>query len=158
MLRRNSNRTNARTRYPNTIKNKLARKKCLSKQVRANPNNMLCQAKYRTACNECRHLITEFEKEKELNIIKANNVCDFYKYTNKNSITLKTLIDANGKLLTDDLDKATVLNIFLGSVGITDNGHQSTCTSPDIDDALCSVIFTPTAVLKAIKRQKQQHL
>ena len=69
------------------------------------PNNMLCKAKYRTACNECHHLITEFEKEKELNIIKANNVGDFCKYTNKklnHSKGISPLIDANGKLLTDD--------------------------------------------------------
>ena len=78
----------------------------------------------------------------------------------KNSITLKVfspLIDANGKLLTYDLDKASVLNNFFGSVGITDNGHQPTCTQPDIDDALCSVIFTPTAVLKAIKKTKNNN-
>ena len=86
----NSSRTNARTRYPNKIKNKLDRKKYLWKQVRANHKKMLYKANYRTVFNECRHLITEFEKEKELNIIKANNVSDFYKYTNKkNSITLK---------------------------------------------------------------------
>ena len=122
---------------------------------------MLCKAKYRTACNECRHLITEFEKEKELNIIKANNVGDFYKYTNKtlnHSKGISPHINANGKLLTDDLDKASVLIKFFGSVGITDNGHQPTCTSPDIDDAFCSVIFTPTAFLKAIKDKKQQRL
>ena len=155
LLYRNSNRTNARTRYPNKIKNKLDRKKCLWKQVRAKPNNMLCKAKYRTTCNEFRRLITEFEKEKELNIIKANNVGDFYKYTNNklnHSKGISLLIDANGKLLTDDLDKATIQNNFFDFVGITDNGHRPTCTPPDIDDALCSVIFTPTAVLKAIKK------
>ena len=67
------------------------------------------------------------------------------------------IIDANGKLHTDDLDKATVLNIFFLSVGITDDGHQPTCTPPDIDDALCSVIFTPTAVHKAIKLTKNNN-
>ena len=87
----------------------------------------------------------------------------FIKYINKklsHSKGISPLIDANGKLLTDDLDKATVLNNFFGSVGITDNGHQRTCIPPDLDDPLCSVIFTPTAVLKAIKntKKKQQHL
>ena len=77
---------------------------------------MLYKAKYRATSNEFRHLVTEFEKEKELNIIKANNVGYFYKYTNKklnNSKGISPLIDANDKLLIDDLDKATVLNMFL---------------------------------------------
>ena len=54
----------------------------------------------------------------------------------------------NGKLLTNDLDKTTVLICF-GSVGITDDDRQLICIPSVIDDALDSVIFS---------QQKQQHL
>ena len=89
---------------------------------------MLSTAKYRAACNECRHLVTEFEKEKNRNT--QITLETFISTPTKTSINndISPLIYAYGKLLTDDFDKATVLNILIKIVSwvsqtTVDNSH-----------------------------------
>ena len=144
--------------YPNSIKKALSRKKCLWRKLRSNPDSDIARASYKLAAAKSRTLIRNYEIKKEQQVIRANNTGDFYKFVNRRlscKSGIGALRDNTGKLVTDDKQRADMLNSYFSSVGNQDNG-----TMPDMKCQvesgvhLDSVYFDCTAVMKAMSKLK----
>jgi len=85
---------------------------------------------YKLDVAKCRVLIRNYQIKKERQVIAANNAGAFYKFSNKR-LSCKSgvgaLRDANGNLVTDDRQRADMLNSFFVSVGSCDDGNVQLC-------------------------------
>ena len=102
-------------RYPHKIKVAVSRKNCLWHFFRREPCNQELRHKYKIAHKHCRKLIRDYEVSKERDVVDAENVGTFYNFVN-NKMACKTGIgafrDASQNLVTDDEQKANLLNDF----------------------------------------------
>ena len=145
-------------RYPRSIKRAITRKKCLWRRHRRNPTNLEIRRKYDEAHSECRRLIHEYEVRKECDVVSAENLGKFYRFVN-NKLTCKTgigaLYDTDGNLVTDDEQKANLLNNFFASVCTVDDGnHVAVDREVPEEVVLDDVDFSAEAILKAIRKIK----
>jgi len=144
--------------YPNSINMALTRKKCLWRQLRNNPESSTAQANYKLAASKCKMLIRNYEIKKERKVIEANNTGEFYKFVNRR-LSCKSgvgaLRDDAGRLITDDKQRADMLNKFFSSVGGQDDGNIPSMKSRvESGIHLNSVHFDCAAVMKALNRLK----
>jgi hypothetical protein len=100
------------------------KKRKLWKKLKANPFNTFYRSKYRDCTHQWRHLSCENEIYAEEQVITSNNLGAFYKHVNKrisHRASIGPLIDGNGTILSDDLEKANAFNTYFASVGVIDN-------------------------------------
>jgi hypothetical protein len=66
----------ARTKkaYPKRIKSAMARKRCLWRRLKANPDSSTMRDRYHRAESRCRLLVRNYEIRKENDIINSNNL------------------------------------------------------------------------------------
>ena len=73
-------------RYPNCIRKALARKRCLWRKHRQDPQNQRVYDAYRSMHKECRDLIADYEIKAEKRVINSNDVGAFYRFVKKISV------------------------------------------------------------------------
>ncbi len=69
--------------YPRKIKEAMARKRCLWRLHKRDPNNNDARQLYKQAESWCRLLIQKYEIKKEANVISSSNLGAFYRHINK---------------------------------------------------------------------------
>jgi len=88
------------------------------KNKRESPDNTDAIAAYREAEYKCRNLMQQYEMKREQKVIECNNDGTFFNFIN-NNISCKRGIGAlnndNGDLITDDGDRANLLNDYFAS-------------------------------------------
>jgi len=75
--------------YPKTVRNALARKRCLWRAHRKDLENSRLFLRYKNCETECRNMIQKHELAKEAKVISADNNGSFYKFVN-NRLTCST--------------------------------------------------------------------
>ena len=97
---------------------------------------------------------------REERLLKTNNLGAFYKFINNklsSRSSIAPLVDPDGKILTSDLDKATLMNRYFESVFTTDNGNlpsfASRFDSPS-HPTLDSCQFSPESVSRQLGKLK----
>ena len=68
--------------YPPNIRRATARKRCLWRHHKANPNDEAIAAAYKLAESKSKQLIHLFELDKEQKVINSGNIGTFYKFVN----------------------------------------------------------------------------
>jgi len=108
----------------------------------------------------CTKAINDHINSIESNLINDGRIGCFYKYVNKKlngSNGIAPLKDCNFKLVSSDVDKATLLNNYFSSVFTKDNGVIDNARLPTkVHTTMPSVFFTPELVLKFIKQLKRK--
>ena len=154
----NCNGTKCSRHYPKEIRKALARKRCVWRKSRLEPSNTVLLQKYRDLAQQCRHLLHEYEVKLESRVICKENTGAFYKHVNRRMACrsgIGVLKNPDGSLVTNDTDKAEVLNNYFASVCTTDDGCLPNFDRVVPEDTLLSeVTFTPTLVKRAIKKMK----
>jgi hypothetical protein len=154
----NQHANNKTRKYPAGVRKALAHQRCLWRLLRISRDNLKIENCYKEAQANSQRLIWEFEKSKEENVIKSNNVGKFYKYINKKlsySSGVGALRNSGGMLITDNLSRANVLNDYFTSVCTVDNGSTPSVprtVPPNV--GLTDINFSTSAILRAIKRIK----
>jgi hypothetical protein len=69
--------------YPHKIRSALARKQCLWRPHKAEPNSIVLHNLYKQAEACCRALITKHEIRRENYVIQSNNLDKFYRFVNR---------------------------------------------------------------------------
>ena len=145
-------------KYPPGIRRAMARKRCLWRQRRFKPDDLVIRAAYKAAHYKCKLMIHRYEIKQEQKVIENNNTGSFYAFINKKLSCKKgvgALRDEQGNTIISDESRADLLNDYFSSVCTTDDGAQPTVTRAVPDSAsIDSVNFTPLKVLTAIKKLK----
>ena len=142
-------------RYPPGIKRSIARKRCLWRQHKKHPHDNNIKAAYNKIADKCRQLISKYELKTEERVISDNNVGSFYKFVNKRLSCkqgVSVLKKINGEIITDDAERADLLNEYFSSVCVNDNGLLPPIHRRVPDDTFIeNITFTSRKVLQAIK-------
>jgi len=143
--------------YPAKIRAAVARKRCLWHSCRSQPYDKDTADKYHVAEDKCRRLIREFELKKEREVVGSKNLGRFYKFVNArlaNKQGVGTLKNRGGQAVTNDTDRANLLNEYFCSVSVPDNGIVLNFSDKSGSGKLDSVVFSRNVVMKAIKKLK----
>ena len=144
--------------YPSGIRREIARKRCLWRLMKTDPDSAKVAKRYRLTAEKCKRLMRNFEIKKEQAVIDNNNQGSFFRFVNK-KLTCKKgvsmLRSKDGTMIVDDKQRADLLNEYFSSVCTVDDNRLPVIdhinpTSVQID----SVIFTPLKVAAAIKKLK----
>ena len=101
--------------------------------------------------------ILNFDAEREVKIIEANNPGAFYKFVNNilnNHRGIAPLSDASNNFIFSDIEKANLLNDYFQSVFTQDDGSLPQFTKRTLSPDICDVNITPTIVSKIIHKLK----
>jgi len=144
--------------YPKLLR-KLRSQKCsLWKKLRQQPQSLTLRTKYRDCVNDWRQSLQNHKLTQEHHIIESNNLGAFYRHINSrlaHRASISPLYSANGSLLTDDVDKAELLNTYFAEVSSVDNGILPECVTVARNGCTLDYVnFTQSNVLSAIKRLK----
>jgi hypothetical protein len=100
--------------------------------------------------------MTEFSREER--IINSNNIDSFYKYVNKNlsrQSGVGPLKDDSGQLITDDYERANLLNNYFASVFTCDNNScPPFARRVPVDVEFSNIEINEDIVLKSINKLK----
>lgn len=147
----------SRKRYPPHIHKLVIKKRHLWKELQNGKTDFNRRCKYRDCTNELRQKTRLLVRQREINIIQANNIGTFYKYVNSRigyRQAIGTLLDANGNSIVSDQDKAEMFNKYFASMGTNDNGYLPTCDRPTLGSTLESITFTEADIIAAIRKLK----
>ena len=125
--------------YPKHIRKLLTRKAAIWRKLKFSHISDLA-AKYRNIAIDCRNEILKFDTENEEKLLKANNLGAFYKFVNKKLSNHSGI--APLKLVTDDDDRANLLNSYFESVFTHDDGSTPSFPSRLPDNTHTSDINT----------------
>ena len=145
-------------KFPASIRNLIVRKRCLWRLKRAFPGDEAIADQYKRITSLCRKTIRDYVAEKEKRVIDSENLGCFYKYVNS-KLTCKSgvgaLKTADGSLLSNDSEKAELLNDYFASVCTADNGIMPSAIlrAPD-GIKLENVHFSPEVVARTIAKIK----
>jgi len=82
------------------------------------------RVKYRDSTHKVRLALNADQTVIEERLICSNNLGDFYRYVSKwisnNNTSTGTIIDHDGKAITDNTSKANAFNCHFASVGVAD--------------------------------------
>jgi hypothetical protein len=145
--------------YPKRIKSAMARKHCLWRRLKADPNSSTLRDQYSKAESRCRLLIRNYEIRKENDVIKSNNLGKFYRFVNgrlANKQGIGMLKDENGIPVTGVVERAELLNNYFCSVCTQDDGNapEFKCNKLTENTSIDHVTFNPTNIKRAIARLK----
>ena len=151
--------------YPKPIRNLLIRKKAIWRKLRSNYSAEV-KTRYLQVSRECKNAILKFDTEREVKLLESNNLGAFYRFVNKNLSSksgIAPLKNSDGKLFTDDGERATLLNEYFHSIFTKDNGNQplfasrfknsdqvTDSTAPTINDITISPSII-SAILRKLK-------
>ena len=149
-------------KYPRHIQALFARKRCLWRLTKRQPDNIAIVSSYRAAAIECRRVVRNFEIEKEKVIIESRNAGTFFKYVNRKLRTCSSRIgilrDENGSTVVTDDEKANLFNSYFNSVNVDDNGLIADIpTRVSEDTCIDDVEFTPTVIRRIIRKIKPKY-
>jgi hypothetical protein len=136
--------TKRRTRYPPAIRRAITRKLCLWRHHRAQPANYTITAAYRTASNRCKLLIRNYEIKRENKVIESNNAGSFYNFVNKKLACKKgvgALRDEQGNTVSNDEQRANMLNQYFSSVCTKDDGLSPPIAGAGPNDASINILL-----------------
>jgi len=113
---------------------------------------------YREACQNCGIAIRQYEVQIERDIISSNNLGQFYKYINGKLTChsgIGTLLNSAGDVVTNDEDKANLLNDYFSSVWTNDDGQlPAFCNRTKNNASIDSVSFTADSIYAAARNVK----
>jgi len=92
-----------------------------------------------------------------LGLVGSKNLGRFYKFVNArlaNKQGVGTLKNRGGQAVTNDMDRANLLNEYFCSVSVPDNGIVPNFSDKSGSGKLDSVVFSRNVVIKAIKKLK----
>jgi len=145
-------------KYPRQVQKLISRKRCLWRHYKRHSADEDCAISYKKAATECRTAIKNFEIQQEKEIIDAGNTGRFYKYINQKlgrSHKIGILKGAAGSNITDDAEKANLLNSYFNSVNTVDDKHTPEFQPRNANNAtIDSVNFTPGLLHKICKMIK----
>jgi Reverse transcriptase (RNA-dependent DNA polymerase) len=137
----------------------MARMHYLWRRLNPNPDSSTIRDIYHRAESRCRLLVRNYEIRKENEIINSNNLGKFYRFVNSrlaNKQGIGVLKDANGMLVTNDAERAELLNNYFCSVCTKDDG-----VIPDFkrnkvaeDSFIDHITFNTARIERAISKLK----
>ena len=110
--------------YPKHIRKLLTRKSVIWRALKTNKSPALL-SRYRSITEECKLEIFKFDSDREEKFLQVNNLGAFYMFINKKLSSksgVAPLRNPDNILVTDDVDKADLLNEYFQSVFTTDDG------------------------------------
>ena len=146
--------------YPAAVKRAVARKRCLWRKHRENPGDPVIRAAYRKAHWTYRQEVRKFEIKREQRVIERDNAGSFFRFVNSKLSCkrgLGALTSESGDVITDDLERANLLNAYFTSMCTDDNGTSPTfdrVAGLPVDSDIETIVFTPGLVNAAIKKLK----
>ena len=149
-----SNNKSTSRKYPRHILRVIKRKLVLWRLFRRDPS-VINKANYKGQAALCKKLILDYERSRELSVINKSNLGSFYRFVNK-KLTCKSgvgplRLDSN-TIITNDEEKANLLNSYFSSVFTVDDGMLPPFVSRVPNDVSLKIIhFTPGSIVKAIK-------
>ena len=137
----------------------MARKHCLWRRLKADPNRSTLRDQYSKAESRCRLLVRNYEIRKENDVIKSNNLGKFYRFVNgrlANKCGIGILKDENGIPVTDAVKRAELLNNYFCSVCTQDDGTapEFKCNKLTAGTSIDNVTFSETSIKRAIAKLK----
>ena len=143
--------------YPRYIKNLIKGKAIAWKRWKTQETDTN-EALYKQAEKDCSWAIKAYQSAKELQLLRRNNIGEFYKFINdkfSNNVKINNIKHTNGSFVNDDYMKCQVFNDFFASVFTQDNGETPAVTSRvPSSTKLSSISFTPQVVYSALKKLK----
>lgn len=144
-------------KYPFSIR-KLLNKKTSAWRSYSNFRTTTLKANYKKLVSECQNAIKTYSISCENHLIKNGNLGSFYKFVNsKTSVRtgIPPLMNTTGAIISDDFEKAELLNTFFASVFTKDDGIlPSNACAAQHNLPHGGICCTPTLVIKAISKMK----
>ena len=136
----------------------MARKRCLWRKHRENPGDPrgITRAAYRKADRTYRQEVRKFEIKREQRVIERDNASSFFRFVNSKLSCkrgLGALTSESGDVMTDDLERANLLNAYFTSMCTDDNGTSPTVdrvAGLPVDSDIETIVFTP-GLVNAVK-------
>lgn len=125
---------------------------------RADPLNSSLLETYKNFAKQCKREKKLHEIKNEKAILDSNNLGTFYNFVNKkmsHSNKMSVLKDSDGIPVTNDRDKAELLNRYFESVYTDDNGKLPNCETQNAPE-ITTVSFTAESIYATIKKIKSK--
>jgi len=112
----------------------MGRKRCLWRAHRWRLADSALLEEYRNARRNCRQLVNEYEARREAAVVNSGNLGKFYRFVNM-QLHCKSGVGAlydrkcNRNVASD---KANLLNDYFASVGVIDDGKQTSVPPPRV--------------------------
>ena len=131
------------------------------REHRENPGDPVTRADYREADGTYRQEFRKFKIKREHRVIERDNAESFFRFVNRKLSSkrgLGALTNGSGIVITDDLERANLLNTYLTSMCTDDSGAYSQTfdrvAGIPVDSDIETIAFTPGLVNAAIKKLK----
>lgn len=157
-VRRPDDRIKNQPWYPAALRQVIGRRRCLWRQKKKHPNDAAICAAYDKAGKKYKDLLNRYEIKREQRVIESNNIGSFYRFVNSKLSCrhgVGALTNDKGEVITDDSERANLLNSYFSSVCTVDDGTVPIANRVvPADVNLHSVEFTPENVYAAIRKLK----
>lgn len=148
-----------RKKYPRHIVRAMRKKSILWRRYHSS-KTMANKAAYSKQTEICKSLVFEYERSKELEVIKKSSIGAFYRYVNKRLIAKSGVgplrpSASSDVIVTDDSTKASMLNEYFTSVFVSDDGSFPDFNRRVPDNVFIdSISVTPDRILHFINMSK----
>ena len=116
------------------------------------------RVKYRDSTHKFCRALNADQTAFEERLISSNNLSAFYRYVSKrisnNNTSIGTIINRDGKTITDNTLKAKAFNCQFASVGVADNDITPDCANVTLCSTLDNVVTDEFEVMKSIDKLK----
>ena len=153
---------NSKRKFQTKTVRKLSAKKQKLWRKRKNKNSAKNKQNYKAAAKNYKRAITQAHEASELKLVNSNNLGEFYKQVNRNSVHatgVGPLKSPAGELVLTNSGKAELLNSFFVSVCTTDNGTLPPLPAQALaeeESTLDSVTFRTAQTKLIMKRLKNK--
>ena len=142
--------------YPKHIRKLLTKKSAIWRTLKTTHSPELL-TRYRCIADLCKLKIFKFDSEREQRLLNANNLGAFYNFINRKLCSksgIAPLKDDKNTLLTNDVDKANLLNNYFHSVFNNDDGtlppFPSRFESDNNNNKLSDITISPKIIFYII--------